>query len=173
MCSKIYIIGPVGSGKTTLARKLSKDFGFDCCELDRIVYELDPTSRVGNRKRSEEERDRMINMVLLKDRWIVEDAGRAYFEIALQKADSIIQLEPSISIRRQRILLRWIKQNLHLEKCGYAPNIQMLKCMFKWTLNYENGSDGVKERLMPYKHKISIIRTKEDIDKYINKFLRK
>lgn len=173
MCNKIYIVGPVGSGKTTLARKLSKDFGFDCCELDRIVYEPDPSSSVGNRKRPEEERDNLLNSVLIKDRWIVEDAGRAYFEIALQKADSIIQLELPISIRCQRILLRWIKQNLHLEKCGYTPTIQMLKAMFKWTLNYENGSDGLKDRLVPYKHKISIVRTKQDIDKYINEFLRK
>ena len=153
MYNKIYIVGPVGSGKTTLARKLSEDYGFYCCELDSIVHGTDPSTFAGNRKRSVEERDNLFNSVLIKDSWIVEDTGRACFGIALQEADSIIQLEPPVPVRLQRILLRWIKQNLHLEKCGYNPNLHMLKCMFRWTLNYEKGADGVKERLKPYKHK--------------------
>ncbi|MBR2744417.1 MAG: AAA family ATPase [Clostridia bacterium] len=38
---KIYIIGPVGSGKTTLARALSKKFDIEMHELDKIVWDDD------------------------------------------------------------------------------------------------------------------------------------
>lgn len=172
MVNKIYIIGPVGSGKSTLARKLSKEYGFVCCELDSIVYEPDLSSPTGNRKRIVEERDSMLNSILSNKRWIVEDAGRAYFEVALQKADSVILLEPPVYVRKWRILLRWIKQKFKIEKCGYTPNFKMLQAMFRWTYNYETGADGVKERLIPYKSKISLIRTDRDIAYYINKYLK-
>ena len=170
MINKIYIVGPVGSGKSTLARKLSKEFGFVCSELDSIVYEPDPSTG-DNRKRSVEERDLIFNSVLSNERWIVEDAGRAYFEIAMQKADAIIHLEPSVYVRKRRILLRWIKQRLHLGKCGYIPDLLMLKLMFKWTKSYEIGADGVKERLKNYKDKIYIIKSERDVKKYIQTYL--
>jgi adenylate kinase family enzyme len=172
MINKIYIIGPVGSGKSTLARKLSKEYSFVCCELDSIVYEPDLSSPTGNRKRPVEERDSMLNSILSNKRWIVEDAGRAYFEVALQKADSIIHLEPPMLVRKWRILLRWIKQNLKLEKSGYTPSLKMLKAMFKWTSNYGIGTDGVKERLNPYKHKTTLVRTNREIVDYINEYLK-
>ena len=35
---KIYIIGPVGSGKTTLAKHLSSKYNISYYELDKIVH---------------------------------------------------------------------------------------------------------------------------------------
>ena len=150
MIDKIYIVGPVGGGKSTLARRLAEKYGFICCELDSVDYEPDATSPSGNRKRPEDMRDMMLGVMLSRERWIVEDAGRAYFEKALQLADSVILLEPPIFVRRFRILVRWVKQNLRLEKCGYIPDREMLRLMFKWTRNYDFGVDGLKERLVPY-----------------------
>ncbi len=172
MINKIYIIGPVGSGKSTLARRISKEYGYAYCELDSIVYQPDLSSPTGNRRRSDEERESMLNSILSNKRWIAEDAGRADFEAALQKADAIILLEPSVFVRKRRIVLRWIKQKLRLEKCGYAPNFRMLKAMFKWTKNYEIGMDGVKERLIPYEPKITLLRTNREVDNYINEHLK-
>ena len=169
--AKIYVVGPVGSGKSTLSRKLANDYNLVCCELDSVVYEPDPLSSSGNKKRSIADRDARLQAVLANSRWIVEDAGRDYFEIAMQKADSIIQLEPSIRVRKRRILFRWIKQNLHMEKCGYIPDLEMLKRMYQWTRNYDIGADGVKERLAQYASKITIVRTKSDIRRYIKKNL--
>ena len=36
---KIYIIGPVGSGKTTLSRLLSRKYNIKEYELDKIVWD--------------------------------------------------------------------------------------------------------------------------------------
>ena len=38
MYNKIYIIGPVGSGKTTLSNQLSEKYSIEKYELDKIVY---------------------------------------------------------------------------------------------------------------------------------------
>ena len=51
MFNKIYIIGPVGSGKTTLAKSLSKKYNIDYYELDKVVFDDDN----GNIKRTDEE----------------------------------------------------------------------------------------------------------------------
>ena len=39
MYKKIYIIGPVGSGKTTLAKCLSKKYNIPYYELDKVVHD--------------------------------------------------------------------------------------------------------------------------------------
>lgn len=36
---RLYIIGPPGSGKTTLAKKLSKKYHVDHYELDLLVFD--------------------------------------------------------------------------------------------------------------------------------------
>ena len=82
---KIYIIGPVGSGKTTLSKKLSQKLKIKYYELDKIVWDDDN----GNIKRSQKEIDRLFNQILATDSWIIEDVGRAYFKKAIKESDII------------------------------------------------------------------------------------
>ena len=74
---KIYILGSVGSGKTTLARKLSSDLNISYYELDNVVYEYNPN---GDRKRTEEEINYLFKEILNQDNWIIENVGRSYFD---------------------------------------------------------------------------------------------
>ena len=39
MYQKIYIIGPVGSGKTTLAKKLAHKLNIKYYELDKVAWD--------------------------------------------------------------------------------------------------------------------------------------
>ena len=48
---KIYIIGPCGSGKTTLAKELSKKLSIKNYELDKIVW----NDSAGNIRRTDKE----------------------------------------------------------------------------------------------------------------------
>ena len=73
--NKIYIIGPVGSGKTTLSRLLSEKYSIESYELDKIVWDDDN----GNIKRTDEEIAKMFNEIISKDSWIIEDVGRKKF----------------------------------------------------------------------------------------------
>lgn len=41
MKKKVYIIGQVGSGKTTLAKNISKRYGISYYELDKVVWDDD------------------------------------------------------------------------------------------------------------------------------------
>ncbi len=172
MVNRIFVTGPVGSGKSTLARRLARDYGFISCELDRIVYEPDPNHHGNNRKRSEAERDALFQAAMAQRRWIMEDAGRGVFESAWQAADSVILLEPPKAVRRYRIVSRWIKQNLGIERCDYKPDFTMLKLMFKWTRDYERGGTGARRLLMDYQHKTCVVRNERDLQAYIDAHLR-
>lgn len=69
--TKIHIIGSVGSGKTTLARRLSKKFDIPFYELDNVVWERHQT---GDIRRPEEDRDQYLAQIVSTKRWIIEGA---------------------------------------------------------------------------------------------------
>ena len=58
---RMYIVGSVASGKSTLARQLSARTGVPCVHLDDVVYEPDSTDPAGNRKRPEAERELLLD----------------------------------------------------------------------------------------------------------------
>ena len=73
---KIYVIGPTGSGKTTLSEHLSKRHKIKCYELDLLVYD----DEHGHVKRPDKIREEMFQEILHKKSWIIEDVGRAKFQ---------------------------------------------------------------------------------------------
>lgn len=163
---KLYIVGPVGSGKTTLARKLSKETGIPCFHLDQVAHRKDPTAKIGNRKRPETERDAIFQSILSRTDYILEDTGRLCFARGLESADKILLLEPYTFLRLGRILRRWIRQNLGLERCGYRPTWAMLGNMMRWTWTYDTGKDGVRVRAERYPHKLTVVRSKRDLERF-------
>ena len=60
MYNKIYIIWPVGSGKTTLSNQLSEKYSIEKYELDKIVWD----DENGNIKRSDGEIDKLFKEIL-------------------------------------------------------------------------------------------------------------
>lgn len=122
---KIYIVGTVGSGKSTFARQLSFTYDIQHIELDNIIYE-------GNQKRNEQKRDQLFQDVIFQSDWIIEDVGRSIFQNGLKEADKIIYLNISPWVLKKRITLRWLKQKLGMETTQYKPTIKMLKQMHHW-----------------------------------------
>lgn len=160
---KLYIIGAVASGKSTLARRVAERTGVPCTHLDDVVYMPDPAAPEGNRKRPAEERDRLFQEVLAQKSYIIEDAGRTCFLEGLRQADTVVLLDPPIAVRRRRILTRWVKQNLGLEPCGYRPNFAMLRAMFRWSSRYDTGADGVRGRVGCFQKKTVVLRNNREI----------
>lgn len=59
---KIYIIGPSGTGKSTLSKSLTKKYKTNFYELDKIVY--DDNDHI---KRTDEEIEKIFNKIILKN----------------------------------------------------------------------------------------------------------
>ena len=148
---KILIVGTVGTGKTTLAKKLSKDYNIKYYEIDSIVHD----DRQNGRKR-EEEQNVIIKNINKNENWIIEGVLRKNLQYLLELADKIIYLDVPKYKRNIRILKRYIKQKLKLEKSNYKPDIKMLKMMFKWSNDFEKNKKELENLLLKYKNKLEI-----------------
>ncbi len=154
---RIYIIGPTGSGKTTLARKLSKQYKIKHYELDLLVYD----DNNGHIKRKDEEREKMFQNILKKKSWIVEDVGRTKFEEARKKAHIIYYINIPKIVVYKRVVTRFLKQRLKKEKANYPPTFKALLEMFKYTHNYFKNESLKKASLEIYKDKLKYLSYKE------------
>ncbi|GAY77589.1 hypothetical protein NBRC111894_3143 [Sporolactobacillus inulinus] len=85
---RIHIIGSVGSGKTTLARRLSKNYNIPYYELDNVVWKRTSS---GDLRRSDEERDHYLEQIVRSKRWIIEGAhAHHWVNKSFEAADLII-----------------------------------------------------------------------------------
>lgn len=151
---KILIIGTVGTGKTTLAKKLSKQYNIKYYEIDSIVHDDDN----GGIKRTFKQQDEIIKEINKNNNWIIEGLLRENLYYLLDLSERIILLDVNKRKRNIRILKRYIKQKLKLEQVNYTPSLKMLKNMYKWSRKYEENKKTFIKKLDKYKDKVEIIK---------------
>ena len=159
--SKIYIVGIVASGKTTLAKRLSEQLNISNYELDCIVWHKTNTERF---KRTSEQQVKVIKNINSVGDWIIEGTYRESCHCLFDMADRIIFLDTPLWKRKYRILLRYIKQQLGIEKCHYKSNLKMLKLMYMWTKDFECNRTDFENMLNQYKHKLTVITNEKSLD---------
>ena len=153
MTMKILIIGIVASGKTTLAKRISKEKNIKYYEIDSIVHD-----DKNKRKRSNQGQQKIIKQIDKQKNWILEGTLRKNLYNLLEIADKIIYLDIPLKVRKKRIILRYIKQKLKIEKCNYKPNRTMLENMYQWTNDFEKNKKYLEEELLKYKEKLIILK---------------
>jgi len=134
MVNKIRIVGPVGSGKTTLARNLSRQNRIPMYSLDEVVWTRSSGEDIRN---SIEDRDSKLQEILKQSSWIIEGAHLGWSMKTFEEADRIIFLNPALPVRIYRITRRFILQKRGIEKSSYSPTWRIYGRMFKWTYQYE------------------------------------
>ena len=151
---RILIVGTVGTGKTTLARKLAEEYNIKHYEIDSIVHD----DNEGGRKRSAQEQDRIIKKIDEENSWIIEGTLRKNLYYLLDIADKVIYIDIPKRKRNIRILTRYIKQKLGIESSNYRPSIKMLKQMYKWSEEHEGNKYQLEKELDKYKEKLEVIK---------------
>lgn len=159
---KILISGIVASGKTTLAKKLSSTLNIPCYEGDSIAWGFPGEKRY---KRTNEEQAETIQRIDQKGDWIIEGTNRESQKMLHDMADRIIFLDTPLYIRKYRIMMRWIKQKLGLEKCNYKPDIKILKQMFIWTSDFEKKRNEYEKYLSNYQDKLIWVHSVKELEK--------
>lgn len=158
---KILLIGIVASGKTTLAKKLSKETNIKYYEIDSIVH--DDYNKI---KRTNEEQQAIFSEINKNDNWIIEGTLRENLYNLLEESSKIIYINIPLNIRKRRILIRFLKQRLGIEKCNYKPTSKMLKMMYVWTNEFEEKRNDFEKMLKKYEHKLIKLDTIEKVDSY-------
>jgi adenylate kinase family enzyme len=153
---KIYILGSTGSGKTTLAKKLSRELNVKHYELDNVTWEYNPNG--DDRKRSDEEIKLLFSNILKEDNWIIENVGKSIYDRGFDEADTIIYLNLSRLSLYKRVMYRWIRQKLKIETSSYKPSLKVLIEIFKWVDKELKNSK--LNKLKSYQDKLIILNEK-------------
>ena len=101
---RIYIFGAPGSGKTTLAKKLSKQLKYPHFETDVIKWNHQTRQR-----RPEAERDARLNKIFTENKtWVIEGAQwKDWTNPVWRKCDAVIFCNPPTVKRVFYILKRY------------------------------------------------------------------
>lgn len=97
---KILIIGCGGAGKSTLACELGKRFSLPVVHLDKIWWLPEWQNR------SEQEFDKLIDIELKKDKWIIDGNYERTLEKRLQFADFCIYLDYPVELCIESVFKR-------------------------------------------------------------------
>ena len=154
---KIYIIGSPGSGKTTLAKVLSKRYNIKHYELDCIVYD----DNNNHRKRTKEEIEKLFSIILKNKSFIIEDVGRNKFKKGRDICDKIYYIKLNKARIYKQMISRWFKQRLGKEKYNYPPTIHQFFETIKDVRNYSKIEKTRLSELNKYKDKMTFLNKKE------------
>ena len=105
MHNRIYIIGNSASGKTSLAKRLSKILRIKIYDLDDFYWQKKFT-----KKRKPERVEKLVKKVTQGKMWIIEGVYSSCVTCSLDKADLIIWLDYPRRIITWRLLKRQIKR---------------------------------------------------------------
>lgn len=158
---KIFIIGSVGSGKTTLAKRLSRELNINCYELDNVTWERNLSGN--DRRRTNKEILAIFEKIINQKNWIIENVGKDIYSMAYKRADTIIYIDLPKRILYKRIIYRWIKQKLKLYPSPIKPTLGALRQMLLWANKEKQNSKLTK--LHKYKNKI-IVLDKKGLNEY-------
>ena len=157
MYKKIYIIGPVGSGKTTFATKLSEKYNIKYYELDKVSWDDDN----GNIKRTDKEALKIFNEILNNKSWIIEDVGRDKFKKGRIEADVIYYIKLSRLKSYYRVSKRWIRQRLGKERYNHPPVFSQWIYYLSTVNKYYKDEERKLKELNKYKNKLVLVNNKE------------
>ena len=164
---KIHIIGGSGTGKSTLARQLSEKYGGLHVDLDDLFW--DNTADRYDVKMPEDKRAQLLNEVLEKSDWITEGVYYSWVGDCFQLADAIYLLDIPQKVCSYRIIKRFVRRKLHLER-SKKESIWSLAKLLKWTEKFrEKNLPEIYKALEPYSQKTIVIRNSKELRKILDR----
>jgi adenylate kinase family enzyme len=162
---RIHIIGCSGTGKTYLATALSKKYNIPHFDLDDLQW--DNNSDGYGVKMPVEKRNSLLQQLLQKDSWIIEGVYYAWVQESFEKADIIYVLDLPKHVYKRRIIFRFIKRKLGIEKAK-KETVKSICNLLKWTDTFQNKNlKEIKQILNKYENKVVWITNSREIDRII------
>lgn len=127
--NKIHIVGASGTGKSTLAKKLSEELGIPHFDLDDVRY-----PPITNKKQSYEDRLPEVAKIAKSDNWIAEGIyTNTWVKDLLKEADQIVWLDIPLRITIPRLTKRYLKNALTgKDRYGFKSFLRLIR----WSIHY-------------------------------------
>lgn len=162
---KIHIIGCSGSGKTYLAKALSKKYNIPHFDLDDIQW--DNNAQGYGVKMPSEKRNALLQEILSGREWIIEGVYYAWVQQSFDEADVIYVLDMPKHLYKSRIIIRFIKRKLGALK-GKKETFKSVYDLLKWTDTFQNKNlKEIKRLLDRYGNKVIWLSGKKDVQEII------
>ena len=114
---RVVMIGPPGSGKSTLSRRLGRALGIPVFHLDSLFW--NPGWKSTPR---DEFTQLQIQIMTENDSWIIDGDYASTLHVRLERCDSVVALDLARRIYLPRVLLRSVSSMLFKkERVDMAP----------------------------------------------------
>jgi adenylate kinase family enzyme len=164
--NRLYIIGPEGCGKSTLASFLSKQLKIKHYDLDDIVW-----SRRYDKKRSYKNRLKNLNKIVKKDKWIIEGIFGGWTEPVFKKADFVIILNLNYHLLIKNLLKRFFIgrfRGYEKEKTNIYDTWKVIKHVKKYRIrNHPKSYSGHMELIKKYNKSFIEIRSNRQLKEFL------
>jgi adenylate kinase family enzyme len=163
--NRIYIIGNSASGKTSLAKKLSKILEIKSYDLDDFYWE-----RKFTKKRAPAKVEKLVRKVTHQKRWIIEGVYSSCITCSLDMADLIIWLDYPFRVIAWRLIRRQImsKQKIrHLLDFLHYVYDYYRKPAHKHYDRNESNYYKHKNIVDNYPAEVAHIRNRKELEKFI------
>ena len=166
---RIRIIGGCGSGKSYIAREVTRIYGIPCYETDNFVW----ARTVPDTRNTPEVRDARFAGVVATESWIIEGVHHKWGTDSFREADLIVLIKPNRYVQDWRVIRRFIKTRLGLEQRNYKQSFKNLYVMlYEWNRGFNNESiPAIMELTEPYKAKRIIVSHNREILEHVGRYM--
>ena len=165
---KLFIIGPAGSGKTTLANKLSSISSIEYTNLDDLFW-CNENGSYG-KKRNDIERNDMLNKALQNDSWIIEGVYVEWPKKAIEESDVLIFLNFPKYLVSYRIIKRFLRRKLKLEASTKKETWKSTTDLLKWNMKQIEKIKGLIKVYELSGKNIVVLSSNSEISNMVNRY---
>jgi adenylate kinase family enzyme len=159
--SRVCIIGPSNSGKSTLANRLGEKMKVDFYHLDQIAHEQGSNWKRRDDKDFVSDHDKIIAL----NKWIIEGNYSLTMPQRFARATSVIWLDPPLIGFLYRYILRSIKDNPHREGNLHDAKGQFSFNLIKYTFfNYPKNKVKYENLLQAFCGPVIKIRSMRELN---------
>jgi adenylate kinase family enzyme len=163
---RILIIGPGGSGKSTLSRALGQKLGLEVLHLDKFYWGK------GWIKPAPDDWQKTVSQLLARDAWIIDGNYSGTLSQRIEACDTIVFLDLSTLVCMWRVTKRWlfyrrVTRPDMAEACDEKLDLEFMN----WVLGYSRRSRPKVVKLIQENRttkKIVWLKSSKDVDRFIN-----